>query len=104
MNEQQGLHDSQYKVVCRILFRIMAPKTLKNPYRFKTVTFKLSQKGKKTKIRKEKPKVTYSVALVMAFSRRKRQLEDLPQGDFGRVSERFPLSVRSKSITENFVC
>ena len=96
MNEQQGLHDSQYKVVCRILFRIMAPKTLKNPYRFKTVTFK--------KIRKEKPKVTYSVALVMAFSRRKRQLEDLPQGDFGRVSERFPLSVRSKSITENFVC
>ena len=45
----------------------MAAKTLKNPYSLQTVTFKLSYKGKKTKIQKEKPKVTYSVALVMAF-------------------------------------
>ena len=32
-----------------------------------------------------------------------RQLEDLLQADSGRVPERFPLSVRTKSITENFV-
>ena len=32
-----------------------------------------------------------------------RQLEGLPQADFGRVPERFLLSVRTKSITENFV-
>ena len=44
----------------------------------------------KTKIRKEKPKVTYSVALVMAFlaaGNENRRLEDLPQADFGRVPE-----------------
>ena len=34
-------------------------------------------KEKKTKILKEKPKVTYSVALVMVF----RQLKYLPQAD-----------------------
>ena len=34
-------------------------KILKNSYRLQTVTFKLSEKGKKTEIRKEKPKVKY---------------------------------------------
>ena len=70
----------------------MAAKTLKNPYRLQTVTFKLCKRGKKTKIRKEKPKVTYSVALVKAFlaaENENRQLEDLPQAYFGRVPERF---------------
>ena len=43
------------------------PKMMKNLYRLQTVTFKLSQKGKETKTRKEKPNVTWSVALVMAF-------------------------------------
>ena len=63
-------------------------------------------KGEKTKIWKEKPKITYSVALVMAFLAPKdknRQLEDLPQANFGRVPERFLLSVRTNSLTENFV-
>ena len=72
----------------------MVAKTPKNPYRLQTVTFKLSQKGKKTKIRKEKPKVTYSVALVMAFllaENENQKVEDLPQADFGRVPERFLL-------------
>ena len=32
-----------------------------------------------------------------------RQLEDLPQADFGYVPERFLLSVTTKSINENFV-
>ena len=70
------------------------------------MTFKLSYKLKKTKIRIEKPKVTLSVALVIPFleaESENRQLEDLQQADSGRVSERFPLSVRTKSITENFV-
>ena len=47
--------------------RIMAAKTLKNPYRLQTMTLKLSKKEKEPKIREEKPKVTYTVALVMAF-------------------------------------
>ena len=42
-------------------------KTLKNPYHLQKVKFKLSKKRKKTSIRKEKPRVTYSVALVKAF-------------------------------------
>ena len=54
-------------------------------------------------MRKGKPNVTYSVALVTAFLAAKnenRQLEDLPRADFGRLPERF-LSVRTKSINEN---
>ena len=61
---------------------------------------------KETNILKEKPKVTYSVALVLAFfstENENRELEDLPLADFGRLLERLPLSVRAKSINENFV-
>ena len=86
-------------------FRIMAAKTLKNMYRLRTETFKLSSKRKKTKIWKGKPKVTYLVALVLAFlvaENENRPLEDFPWADFGRVTERFLLSVRTKSITGNF--
>ena len=82
----------------------MAAKTLKNPRSFKTVMFKLSLKRKKTKLRKEKPKVTYSVALVKSFftaENEKRQLKDLPRADFVRLPERFLLLVRTKSITKN---
>ena len=53
---------------------------------------------------KEKPKVTYSVALVLAFlsaENENRQLEDLPLTDFGRLPESLLLSVRI--IKENFV-
>ena len=70
----------------------MAAKTLKNPYRLQTVTFKLSLKGKKTNLRKEKPKVSYFVALAVAFiaaENENRQIEDLLQADFGRSPERF---------------
>ena len=86
--------------------QITAAKTLKNLYFLQTVTSKLSYKGKKTNIRKEKLKITYSVALVMAFlaaENENRQLEDLPQADFGCEPKRFLLSVRTKSITESFV-
>ena len=45
------------------------------------------------------------MALVIAFptaENENRELEDLPQANFGQVSEIFLLSVRTKSITENF--
>ena len=48
----------------------------------------------------------YSVALVMTFlaaESENRQLKDLPQADLGRAPERFLLSVRTNSITDNFV-
>ena len=60
--------------------------------------FKLSSKGKKTNILKEKPKVAYSVALVLVFlsvDDENGQLEDLPLADFGRLPERLLLSVRT---------
>ena len=50
--------------------------------------------GEKTNILKEKPKVTYSEALVLAFLSAEneiRQLEDLPLTDFGLLSERLLL-------------
>ena len=56
--------------------------------------------------KKEKPKVIYSVALVLASlsaENENRQLEDLPPADFGGSPERLLLSVRTKSIIENSV-
>ena len=53
----------------------------------------------------EKPKVTCSVALGLAFlsaENGNRQQEDLSLIDFGRLSERV-LSVRTKSINKNFL-
>ena len=50
---------------------------------------------------REKPKV-----LVLAFLSAKdenRQLENLPLADFGRLPEKLLLSVKIKSINENFV-
>ena len=60
---------SQFSIQGRLseLSPIMAAKTLKNPYHSQAVIFKLFYKGKKTNIRKGKPKVMYSVTLVMAF-------------------------------------
>ena len=51
--------------------------------------------GEKTNTLKEKPKVAYSVALVLAFlsAENKRQVEDLQLGDFGLLPERLLLSV-----------
>ena len=74
------------------------------PYRLDTKkTVSLTDSEVQTFL-KEKPKVLYSVALVLAFlSAENRQLEDLPLADFGRLPERLLLSVRTKSINENFV-
>ena len=67
---------------------------MKNSYFLLTVTFKISYEGKRTKIRKEKSKVTYSVALIVAFlasELENPELKDLPQ--FLKI---YLLSVRKK--------
>ena len=49
-----------------------------------------SLERKKTKIRNEKPKVTYLVALIVVFlaaENENRQLEDLRQADCGHLPE-----------------
>ena len=54
---------------------------------------------------KEKPKITYSVALVLAFlsAENENNLKDLPLADLGCLPERLLLSVRTKPINQNFV-
>ena len=77
MNERQNLRHSQSKVVCGNFLGLWRL-TLKNPYHLQTVTFKLFLKGKR--VRKEKPKVTHSMALMIAFleaESENRLLEDL---------------------------
>ena len=63
-------------------------------------------RGGKTNTLKEKPKVTHSVALVLAFlsaENENRQLEDLSLADYGCLPERILLLVRTKSINENLI-
>ena len=59
--------------------------------------------GEKTNIQKEKPKVTALVLAFLAAENENRQLEDLPLADFSRLPEILFLSIRKKSINENFV-
>ena len=84
----------------------MASKTLQKSAPLTDSDIQTFLEREDNKRRKDKPKVMYSVALVMAFlaaENENRQLEDLPQVDFGCVPERFLLLVRTKSITENFL-
>ena len=63
-------------------------------------------RGGKTTTLKEKPKVTHSVALVLAFlsaENENRKLEDLSLADYGYLPERLLLLVRTKSINENLI-
>ena len=51
-----------------------------------------------------KKKATEALVIAfLAYKNKHRQLEDLLQADFGHVPETFLLSVRTKSITKNFV-
>ena len=88
------------------LSRIMAAKTLKNSVSLTDSEVQTFLEGEENQLLKEKLKVMYSVALVLAFlsaENENRQLEDLPLAYFGCLPERLLLSVRTKSINENFV-
>ena len=84
----------------------MAVKSLKKSVSLTDSEVQTFLEGEINYVPKEKPKVKYSVALVLAFlaaENENRQLEGLPLADFGRLLERLFLSVRTKSINENFV-
>ena len=88
------------------LSRIVAVKTLKKSLFLTESEVQTFLEGEKNNIPKEKPKVKYSVTLVLAFlaaENESRQLEGLPLADFGRLPERLLLSVRTKPINESFV-
>ena len=66
MNEWQSLHDSQYKLYVAVFSNLVA-KTLKKSVSLtdcEVQTFLEREGNQRTK---EKPKVAYSVALVLAF-------------------------------------
>ena len=105
MNELRNLYPIIQGRLSEV-FQNMVAKTPKNSISLRDSDVQTFLKGKKTKIRKEKPKVTYSVTLVMTFlaaENENRQVKGLPQADFGRVPERFLRSVRTKPTTENFL-
>ena len=56
---------------------------------------------KKTNLLREKPKVL--VLVFLSAEDENRQLENLPLADFGRLPEKLLLSLKIKSINENFV-
>ena len=76
----------------------MAVKSLKKSVSLTDSEVQTYLEGKINNVPKEKPKVKYSVALVLAFlaaENENRQLEGLPLADFGRLLERLFLSVKS---------
>ena len=85
----------------------MAANTLKNSLLLTDSDVETFLEGEENQNTKEKPKVMCSVALVKAFltaENKNLQLEDLSQADFSHVPERFPLSVRTNSITDREFC
>ena len=84
----------------------MAAKTLKKSVSLTDSEAQTFLEGEENNILKEKSKVKYSAALVLAFlsaENENRQLEDLPLADFGRLPDRLLLSIRTNSINKNFV-
>ena len=70
----------------------MAAKTLKKSLSLKDIDVQTFLDEEENQYTRGKPKVAYSVALVMAFVaavNENRQLEDFPQADFGRYLKYF---------------
>ena len=105
MNGQQSLHDSQYKAVCLKFYRLWLPKHWKIPIAYRQWHSNFPRKVRKPNTeRKTKSYIFSGFGNGISCSwEQKWQLEDLPLANFGCVSERFLLSVRTKSITKNFV-
>ena len=102
MNERQSLHDSQYKL---FVLRILELWRLKNSVSLTDSEVQTFLEGEENNILKEKSKVKYSAASVLAFllaENENRQLEDLPLANFGRLPDRLLLSIRTNSINEDF--
>ena len=93
MNERQSLHHSQSMAVCQNFLGLWLLKHGKSV--LLTVPFKLSMKGKKTKIRKNDS--------ISRGWERKSTTGRFATDRFGCVPERFLLSVRKKPATENFM-
>ena len=104
MNEQQSLHDSQYKLFVGAFSNYDGENTKKS-VSLPDNEVQNFLEGEENQYTKRKPKVAYSVALVLAFllaENENRQLEDLPLADLGRL----PHSLVSYRVTyskRNFI-
>ena len=76
--------------------------TLNNSFRLQTVTLNIFSKWKKTKIAKEKPKITW--LSLGHFSRLKKKIDNwkIWHGRFDRATEQFLLSGGKNKITVNW--
>ena len=91
INEWQSDDRSQSRVACRDFLELwLLKKTRKIRISSRQCHSKLPRKGSETKYEKEKKPELSSLTWVMVFlvaENENRQLEDLPQADFGRVHE-----------------
>ena len=104
MNEQQSLHDSQYKLFVGAFSNCDGENTKKS-VSLPDNEVQTFLEGEENQYTKRKPKVAYSVALVLAFLLAKnenRQLEDLPLADFGRLPHSL-VSYRVTRSKRNFI-
>ena len=105
MNERRSLHHSQSKIVCRIFFGLWQLKHWKIRIAYRQWRSNFPRRGRKPKYGKKNQRLCI-VALVMTFlaaENKYRPLEHFSQANFGHEPERFLLSVRTKSVTKNFV-
>ena len=104
MNEQQSLHDSQYKLFVGAFSNYDGENTKKS-VSLPDNEVQNFLEGEENQYTKRKPKVAYSVALVLAFllaENENRQLEDLPLADFGRLPHSL-VSYRVTHSKRNFI-
>ena len=104
MNEQQSLHDSQYKLFVGAFSNYDGENTKKS-VSLPDNEVQNFLEGEENQYTKRKPKVAYSVALVLAFllaENENRQLEDLPLADLGRLPHSL-VSYRVTHSKRNFI-
>ena len=104
MNEQQSLHDSQYKLFAGAFSNYDGENTKKS-VSLPDNEVQTFLEGEENQYTKRKPKVACSVALVLAFllaENENRQLEDLPLADFGRLPHSL-VSYRVTHSKRNFI-
>ena len=96
----QSAVSGQSRVACRDFLELWLPKKERRKIRIsnRQCHSKFLRRGSKTKYEKKKPKVRSStwVMVFLVVENENRQLEDLPQADFGREHENISLVGKEK--------
>ena len=97
MNEWQTLHYFQSRVVCRNLFALWLLKHWKIPIAYRQWRSNLPRRKRNQNMKRKNWKLHIQCLAFLAAENENWQLDDLPKANFGRVPERFLLSVRTNS-------